>query len=246
MHAVSSDALTRRGACPYWGPSGGMSTDTPRTATAVLPTRNNLDELTRCLASLQAQSGPLSGSSSASTARPTGPSSTSRRWPTRARGRPRADPSRQRPPGTRGDAEPRARPAPRASTSGSSTRTWSLAPDALAQHLVMMERRACTSQGQVVYANADEAPWAGYLNTRGRHRWPDGAVIPFTQFSAANAWFVRHYVKRARRLRRSLRGLRRRGLRLRVPTGAPVGRAARQQQEVRGHDGRAQDHRAGA
>ena len=71
-----------------------------------------------------------------------------------------------------------------------------LAPDALTRHLSLVEDRAYTSQGLVVYANADEAPWAGYLNTRGRHRRPDGAAIPFTQFSTANALVRTTYVQR--------------------------------------------------
>lgn len=59
--------------------------------------------------------------------------------------------------------------------------------DALSRHLEVVEAARCTSVGAVTYANASEAPWAGYLATRGRHRWPDGATLPFTQFTTANA-----------------------------------------------------------
>lgn len=59
--------------------------------------------------------------------------------------------------------------------------------DALVRHLEVVEASPCTSVGAVTYMNAGEAPWAGYLATRGRHRWPDGATLPFTQFTTANA-----------------------------------------------------------
>jgi hypothetical protein len=62
-----------------------------------------------------------------------------------------------------------------------------LAPDALASHLALSTTRACTSVGAVDYLNAAENPWACYLDTRGRHRYPDGAVLPFTQFTTANS-----------------------------------------------------------
>ena len=61
-----------------------------------------------------------------------------------------------------------------------------VAPDALEQHLLMAQERDCISQGQVVYLNADDGPWAGYLETRAHHRAADRAEIPFTWFSGAN------------------------------------------------------------
>jgi glycosyltransferase involved in cell wall biosynthesis len=62
-----------------------------------------------------------------------------------------------------------------------------LAPDALQEHLRLVSEQACVSQGQVLYSNAAEAVWAGYLATRAYHRSQDRAVIPFNWFSAANA-----------------------------------------------------------
>jgi glycosyltransferase involved in cell wall biosynthesis len=73
-----------------------------------------------------------------------------------------------------------------------------LAPDALEAHLSLVERRACNSQGQVVYANADDSPWAAYLSTRAHHRGLDGAAIPFKWFSAANALVHAAHVKQMR------------------------------------------------
>ncbi len=71
-----------------------------------------------------------------------------------------------------------------------------LAPDALDEHLSLVEHRACTSQGQVRYQNADVAPWAGYLQTRAHHRAANGAVIPFRWYSAANSLVRAHHVRR--------------------------------------------------
>ena len=73
-----------------------------------------------------------------------------------------------------------------------------LASDALDQHLSLMEEVPCTSQGHVLYRNALEEPWAGYLDTRAHHRSPDRAVIPFTWFSAANSLIRAEYVRQLR------------------------------------------------
>lgn len=62
-----------------------------------------------------------------------------------------------------------------------------LAVDALRRHLTLVTAQAAVSVGAVNYANAASEEWAGYLNTRGRHRWPDGAELPFTQFTTANS-----------------------------------------------------------
>ena len=72
------------------------------------------------------------------------------------------------------------------------------ATDALAQHLSLVNSRECTSQGQVVYTNADETPWAGYLDTRAYHRRPHGVSHPFTWFSAANSLVRTAYVQELR------------------------------------------------
>lgn len=72
------------------------------------------------------------------------------------------------------------------------------APDALAWHLSLVQERSCVSQGQVVYMNAHEAPWAGYLDTRAYHRRSHGVEIPFTWFSAANALIRRADVQKLR------------------------------------------------
>ena len=62
-----------------------------------------------------------------------------------------------------------------------------LVNDALDRHLETVCTRASTSVGSVIYDNADAAIWAGYLNGRGRHRYQDGAELPFTQFTTANS-----------------------------------------------------------
>jgi glycosyltransferase involved in cell wall biosynthesis len=67
--------------------------------------------------------------------------------------------------------------------------------DALERHLEVASSRACVSVGAVDYANADDAPWAAYLATRGRHRFPDGAVLPFTQFTTANSLVRSEHVR---------------------------------------------------
>lgn len=62
-----------------------------------------------------------------------------------------------------------------------------VAPDALSRHLELVEGGAAASVGAVEYTNADDAMWAGYLNTRGRHRREHGEELPFTQFTTANS-----------------------------------------------------------
>jgi glycosyltransferase involved in cell wall biosynthesis len=70
-----------------------------------------------------------------------------------------------------------------------------LAVDALEQHLALVSERPCVSQGQVVYRNAAEAAWAGYLDTRAYHRRQDRDELPFNWFSAANALVQASYVR---------------------------------------------------
>jgi glycosyltransferase involved in cell wall biosynthesis len=67
--------------------------------------------------------------------------------------------------------------------------------EALARHIDALERDACASVGLVVYSNASESAWAGYLSTRGRQRYPDGAYIPFTQFTTANSLVKAEHVR---------------------------------------------------
>ena len=154
---------------------------------AVVPTHENLLELTRCIASLQAQQVPLSqvivcvDGSTDGTLEYLEDAAVTSRVPIRVRTHP-------------GNVH-RGRAVTRnlALDLLDDDYVWFVdsdmvpATDALGQHLSLVESRACASQGQVVYANADESPWAGYLNTRAYHRRPHGAVIPFTWYSAANS-----------------------------------------------------------
>ena len=172
-----------------------MSTDKARTATAVLPTRNNLDELIRCVESLQAQSRPptrivvcVDGSTDGTIEHFAGDTVAG----------PVVVHVATHPGNThRGRAATRNLALPLIDTDY----VWFvdsdmvLAPDALAEHFALVESRPCVSQGHVNYANADEAPWAGYLDVRAYHRSPDGAVIPFTWFSAANCLVRAAHVK---------------------------------------------------
>lgn len=186
---MPSGTKRHEGRAPRLPGADTMSATRP-TVSVVIPTHNNLSELTECLSSLRAQAyrseqvlvcvdgstdGTIEylhgagGGGSLKVVALTHP----------------------------GNAH-RGRPATRNLALGhlDSDYVWFvdsdmvLAPDALEQHLMLVERGACISQGQVVYENAGESPWAGYLDTRAYHRSPDEAVIPFTWFSAANA-FVR-------------------------------------------------------
>jgi glycosyltransferase involved in cell wall biosynthesis len=172
-----------------------MNRTTTADVSVVTPTRNNLDELTRCLASLQGQrvapqrvyvcvDGSTDGTLEHLEAFE---SSGAIEVVTLAH------------PGN----GHRGRPATRnlALEHLGSDYVWFvdsdmvLAPDALEQHLSLVGQQACTSQGQVVYANAKEARWAGYLDTRAYHRSPDRSVLPFNWFSAANALVRTAHVK---------------------------------------------------
>jgi len=62
-----------------------------------------------------------------------------------------------------------------------------LREDALALHLRLAVAKDATSVGAVEYSNREASTWAGYLNTRGRHRFSDGEAIPYTQFTTANS-----------------------------------------------------------
>ena len=162
----------------------------------VVPTRNNLAELTECLASLQSQ----------------------RRVPTRALvcvdGSTDGTVEHLAAVGDHGPVAVHVLTHPENTHRGrAATRNLALdhidtewiwyvdsdmvlAPDALDQHLSLVEHRACTSQGQVLYKNADVASWAGYLQTRAHHRAANGAVIPFRWYSAANSLVRAHHVRR--------------------------------------------------
>jgi glycosyltransferase involved in cell wall biosynthesis len=161
----------------------------------VTPTRNNLDELTRCLASLQGQTvvparvyvcsdGSTDGTVEAL-------EQSDREGPAEIRVL------------THPENAHRGRPATRnlALAQLDSEYVWYvdsdmvLEPDALERHLELVESQPCLSQGQVVYANARDNAWAGYLDTRAYHRLPDRGVVPFTWFSAANALVRTAHVK---------------------------------------------------
>ena len=165
------------------------------TVTAVLPTRNNLDELIRCVESLQAQSCPpvrivvcVDGSTDG----------TIEHFAERDDDGPAIVDITTHPENAhRGRAATRNLALPLIDTDY----VWFvdsdmvLEPDALAEHFALVESRPCVSQGHVHYANADEAQWAAYLDVRAYHRSPDRAVIPFTWYSAANSMVRADYVR---------------------------------------------------
>jgi glycosyltransferase involved in cell wall biosynthesis len=172
-----------------------MSTDSAGSATAVLPTRNNLDELIRCVESLEAQTRPparivvcVDGSTDG----------TIEHFAGLHAAEPIATDVLTHP-----ENAHRGRPATRnlALEHVDSEYVWYvdsdmvLEPDALERHLELVESQLCLSQGQVVYANARDNAWAGYLDTRAYHRLPDRSVVPFTWFSAANALVRTDHVK---------------------------------------------------
>ena len=219
-----------------------MSTDMARTATAVLPTRNNLDELIRCVESLQAQSRPptrivvcVDGSTDGTIEHFAGDTVAG----------PVVVHVATHPGNThRGRAATRNLALPLIDTDY----VWFvdsdmvLAPDALAEHFALVESRPCVSQGHVNYANADEAPWAAIsMSVRTTAaRTAQSSRSPGSR--PPTAWSVRHMSRRSAGSTNVSR-LRWGGLRLRVSTGTPVGRAVHQQQEGRGHDRRVKDHR---
>lgn len=163
---------------------------------AVVPTRDNLDELKRCIASLLAQDHALGriivcvDGSTDGTLEYLEEAAAPPRVPIHVRTHP-------------GNTH-RGRAATRnlAHDLIHGPYVWFvdsdmvLNPDALTRHLEIAEASACVSVGTVVYSNAAEAIWAGYLETRGRHRWPHGAVLPFTQFATANVLVRSEYVRR--------------------------------------------------
>ncbi|MFN8629644.1 MAG: glycosyltransferase [Chloroflexota bacterium] len=59
-------------------------------------------------------------------------------------------------------------------------------PSLIERHLAVV-RPGIVSVGAVVYQNRAENPWAGYLATRSRNRYADGAALPFRHFATANA-----------------------------------------------------------
>jgi GT2 family glycosyltransferase len=61
-----------------------------------------------------------------------------------------------------------------------------LEPDALRQHLKFVEERTLASVGDVVYINAQDNIWARYLATRGKNKSRPGAVIRPLDFATAN------------------------------------------------------------
>lgn len=172
-----------------------MSANRRCTVTAVTPTHNNLKELCECLASLQAQLRPpeqifvcVDGSTDGTL-----------EYLTRASV---GGPARVRTLTHAANAR-RGRAATRNLALDSLTTdfVWYvdsdmiLAPDALQHHLALAESRRCVSQGQVRYANAQDARWAGYLSTRAHHRAADGATIPFTWYTTANSLVRASHVK---------------------------------------------------
>ena len=54
-------------------------------------------------------------------------------------------------------------------------------------HLGSLAVHDGVSVGAVAYSNTSTNLWSRYLSTRGRNRWIDGAVLPFRQFTTANA-----------------------------------------------------------
>ena len=62
-----------------------------------------------------------------------------------------------------------------------------LVPDAIDEHVRLLERLDCVSVGDVVYTNADENLWARYLATRGRKKRSAGSVIRPLDFVTANS-----------------------------------------------------------
>jgi glycosyltransferase involved in cell wall biosynthesis len=62
-----------------------------------------------------------------------------------------------------------------------------LTTQAVEAHLGVAEAVGAVSVGAVLYENAGDNPWAGYLMRRGRNRYADGAELPFTQFTTQNA-----------------------------------------------------------
>lgn len=173
-----------------------MTVYSSRTVAAVVPTRDNLDELTRCLASLQSQSHPpvrilvcVDGSTDG----------TLEHLATMTDSGPAVVETLTHPGNVHWG---RAATRNLALASLREEYVWYvdsdmvLDPDALTRHLEMAHSSPCVSVGAVVYSNAAEAVWAGYLETRGRHRWPHGAVLPFTQFTTANALVRSEHVRR--------------------------------------------------
>ena len=62
-----------------------------------------------------------------------------------------------------------------------------LVPEALGQHVALIERRDCISVGDVQYLNATENPWARYLATRGKNKYATGSTIRPLDFVTANS-----------------------------------------------------------
>lgn len=62
-----------------------------------------------------------------------------------------------------------------------------LQPDALQQHLAVLTRGNTVSVGTAEYLDRNQNVWVRYLETRGKGKFSNGAVIPYNYFVTQNA-----------------------------------------------------------
>ena len=65
--------------------------------------------------------------------------------------------------------------------------------DLLQKHFELLNRKDCVSLGEVVYKNANKNIWALYLQTRGKNKYTNLAVIPGHYLNTQNAAFESEY-----------------------------------------------------
>lgn len=151
----------------------------------VVPTFNNVDQLRRCLASLERQTegdirvvvcvdGSTDGTFEYLDALPLELSTLTLEHPDRA---------------NRGRAATRNLALPQIASRYVLLldSDMVLEPTAIAEHRAVLERGAGASVGSITYVNASTNLWARYLSVRRLNRWPQGAALPWNQFASANA-----------------------------------------------------------